>query len=190
MNTPNKQAELEKEIEKLKREVEKKIGCNPTKDKKCIADGNGDHAYWNGDIDILKAELKGIKETKAQALADEIEFLKKVYSSDNLRAYRLMAERLVKLQSQQTNPPIQIGRARTSQSEVICSGSIPEVKTADNIPIKDVMNKYGKIIEYGIHRQEGLLENNPILSDFKPEEVLELRKSFEELKAKLQEITG
>jgi hypothetical protein len=53
--------------------------------------------------------------------------------------------------------------------------------------LADVMKKYEKIIEYGIKRQEGLLENNPILSDFKPEEILELRKEFEELKAKLQE---
>src|SRR3990172_150884 len=36
-------------------------------------------------------------------------------------------------QSPQTNTPIQIGSRRTSQSEVICSGSKPEVKTEDNL---------------------------------------------------------
>jgi hypothetical protein len=50
----------------------------------------------------------------------------------------------------------------------------------------ELIRTFGKIIEYGIDRQEGLRKNNPILSDFTDQEVENIKNKWEELKKQIE----
>jgi len=81
MNTPNKQAELEKEIYLIKRYRNLKKKGENTGEAIIRA------TEENMKLPLLKAELKGIKEGKTQAISEFKEKLKKAIEGFNLNYY-------------------------------------------------------------------------------------------------------
>jgi len=71
--------QIKKDIKELNlrvKNVRKRLGCNLRKDKRHIEEGENDEAYWDGEIDIVRAKLQ----TWLIALEDELRFLMAIHN--------------------------------------------------------------------------------------------------------------
>jgi hypothetical protein len=178
MNTPNKQAELEKEIEKLNNDVklqQTKLFFLLNSSDNIITDLPMSEALKFWWFMECKAELKGIKE----ALADEIEFLKDIIQL-TLDGYdgiiwKAIKERLAKLQSPNKSEETSTKTTNVRGNKQVQTGSDTIQKA-----ISEFKEKLQKILSYPVVAKTE--ERKRVIEDFAKAFSEEIEKTAQEMK--------